>query len=393
MHLLVTGGTGLLGSHLVRTLVDQGHHVTVLARHTPDNPIHKVKYVKGSVLDNPLPAIDSNTQGIFHLAAHVNHSRINTAPEEQELAAINNILRAIHNAQHYSNGKQRIKLVYASSSGVAAIQAEKGAPANEQDTVITQVLKHWPYYHAKAQAEISARNFAKKNDIDVVFMRPSLLLGPGDENLASSKIVLDFIEESLLFVPPGGISFVDVRDAAEAFATVMTKSSTSDVYFLSSCNCSIFDFFVVLQEITGIERPPFSLSKFPLLFAANLSTFLNGLVTRYDATVDPVWAEMGCVFWDCSSQKAQNELGFKPRDPRLTLKDTVAWIEKNKKTLRKAQKKGFFNYRAAAWSYRVLFVIILLYALCHFAFSYKSEILHTFAEFRAFSKDQFKRNL
>jgi hypothetical protein len=172
----------------------------------------------------------------------------------------------------------------------------------------------------------------------------------------------------------------------------MFKPAVSDVYFLSSCNCSVFDFFVVLQEISGIERPPFLLSKFPLLVASNTLTFLNGLITRYDSSVDPVWAEMGSVYWDCSSDKAKSELKFDARDPRVTLRDTVQWITQNKSALKKRNKQTFLNINALMWSLKILLLFFILFLCLYGVFSYRAELFHSFAEFRAFSKEQYKKH-
>lgn len=60
-------------------------------------------------------------------------------------------------------------------------------------------------------------------------MNPSLLLGPGDDRLSSTKVVLDFMARKIHAVPNGGLNFVDVRDTARAFQSAMKKGGTASV--------------------------------------------------------------------------------------------------------------------------------------------------------------------
>ena len=64
----------------------------------------------------------------------------------------------------------------------------------------------------------------------LVIMNPSLLLGPGDERLSSTKVVLDFLARKIGAVPTGGLSFVDARDAATAFQVAMKKGRHGERY-------------------------------------------------------------------------------------------------------------------------------------------------------------------
>ena len=77
-------------------------------------------------------------------------------------------------------------------------------------------IQAWPYYRAKRYAEHLALSAADE-DLEVVCLNPSLLLGPGDEPAgASTHAVRVFLDEGVPIAPPGGISFVDVRDVAQA---------------------------------------------------------------------------------------------------------------------------------------------------------------------------------
>ena len=54
-------------------------------------------------------------------------------------------------------------------------------------------------------------------------MNPTLLLGPDDERLSSTKVVLDFLGRKIPYMPSGGLSFVDARDTAAAFIAALKR--------------------------------------------------------------------------------------------------------------------------------------------------------------------------
>ena len=84
--------------------------------------------------------------------------------------------------------------------------------------------------------------------LEVACVRPSLLLGPGDWRLASCRSVLDLIEGKVPFVPPGGISFVDARDAAEGARSLFSTSET-----VSTASATLPALLVALRRV-----PPYA---------------------------------------------------------------------------------------------------------------------------------------
>ncbi len=79
------------------------------------------------------------------------------------------------------------------------------------------IISRWPYYASKAYQEMAALERFQGKGLRMVIMNPSLLLGPGDDRLSSTKLILDFMARKIGAVPTGGVSFVDARDAARSF--------------------------------------------------------------------------------------------------------------------------------------------------------------------------------
>ena len=100
-------------------------------------------------------------------------------------------------------------------------RGDRGGPAP------IEVVGRWPYYLSKIYEERLVLEFAAKHRLPLVVLNPSLLLGPGDERLSSTWTVMKFLQRDLPAMPGGGISFVDVRDAADAFVAALDARARS----------------------------------------------------------------------------------------------------------------------------------------------------------------------
>jgi dihydroflavonol-4-reductase len=159
-------------------------------------------------------------------------------------------------------------------------------------------------------------------------MNPSLLLGPGDERLSSTKVVLDYMARKISAMPSGGLSFVDVRDAAAAFQAAMQRGTHGERYLLGAANWTFEKFFGRLERLTKIAPPRFS---FPSRVAVVGSQVVSALYKHWKlaSPVQTTDVEMAEYFWYLDSSKAEQELGFTSRDPGETLQDTVVYVREN----------------------------------------------------------------
>jgi dihydroflavonol-4-reductase len=159
-------------------------------------------------------------------------------------------------------------------------------------------------------------------------MNPSLLLGPGDERLSSTKVVLDFLARKIPTVPKGGLSFVDARDAAAAFRAAMERGAHGERYLLGSANWTFDKFFGRLARITKVPAPFLSL---PSKLSLTGARAINSLYKHWKLAppVEPAEIEMADYFWYLDASKARTDLGFDPRDPQETLLDTVTYVREN----------------------------------------------------------------
>lgn len=336
---LVTGATGFLGRHVVRTLLEKGHTVAALVRRrssSGDLPAD-VRRVEGDVLDRT--SIDAalgalaqgeSWAGVFHCAGKVSRS-----PDDAEalyklhVDGTKNILAAC-----IARGVRRV--VVASTSGTIAVSDDPDHVATEYDDAPIGLLNRWPYYRSKLFAEKAAleRHGDALQDgsgrtLEVVCVNPTLLLGPGDVNGSSTEDVRLFLERKIPAIPPGGLSYVDARDAATAMTLAMDRGIGGRRYLIGACNLTVKEFFGRLERVSGVRGPLLSMPRQAREVARTGAEVLERLSTRLGipAPIDPISVDIAHFYWYLDASLAESELGWTPRDPVETLVDTVRDLE------------------------------------------------------------------
>lgn len=322
--ILITGGTGFLGSHIVRQFLDAGEkHLKVMASSVPDwMKDAGVKAVEGSVTNHDdVAKACKNVSAIFHLAGKVSR-------DNNDAAAMNKIhvegTRLLCEAARES-GIQT--MILASSSGTIAVSEDEQI-FDETFPQPVDVISRWAYYASKYYQERTALAGFDGDGRRLVIMNPSLLLGPEDERLSSTKVVLDFLGKKIPYRPSGGLNFVDVRDTAAAFIAALDKGKHQEKYLLGAENMTFAEFFGRLERLSGVSAP---MLRVPKTLAMAGSSFIESVFTNWGRT-SPVASkevEQAEYFWYFDSSKAVEELGFSPRDPQETLNDTIKYLREN----------------------------------------------------------------
>ncbi len=321
MNLLVTGGTGFLGTALVPILARDGHRLRLLQRsEAPDAErlgadVVRASFEDGSAVRAALDGVDA----VLHLAGQVSFDPDEPARlYELHVQGTRRLLEACASA-----GVKRV--VLASSSGTIAVSREDRI-ATEADPYPLAIVGGWPYYLSKIYQEKAALRIHHDTGLPVVVLNPSLLLGPGDARLSSTDVVFKFRERRIPAMPSGGVSFVDVRDAAAAFAAALVRGRPGERYLLGGANMSFRELFGRLERLTGVPAPRLALPSRVNVAGVRLLEKLSAW-RGAEAPIDARSVEMGEHFWYCSSAKAVEELGFRARDPHETLFDTVRWLD------------------------------------------------------------------
>ncbi len=323
MNVLVTGGTGFLASALVPMLAADGHRLRLLQRSAaPEAEALGAAVVRAPLSDEAAirSALDG-VEAVCHLAGQVSFDPDEPAAlYDLHVQGTRRLLEACAAA-----GVKRV--VLASSSGTIAVSREERI-ATEADGYPISLVGRWPYYLSKIFQEKTALRLHADTGLPIVILNPSLLLGPGDARLSSTDVVFKFMERRIPAMPTGGLSFVDVRDAARAFALALEKGRPGERYLLGGANMTFKELFGRLERLTGIAAPRLTLPRRVNVAGARLLERFHAW-RGTETPLDPRSAEMGEHFWYCDSRKAEAELGFTARDPQETLFDTVRWLEAN----------------------------------------------------------------
>jgi len=313
-RVLVTGATGFVGSHVVATLAARGVEVVAFARsrHATD-----AATFLGDVLDrDAVRAAAEGCDGAIHCAGRVSrHPRDAGEMREIHVAGTRALLDACEAA-----GVGRV--VVASTSGTVAVSEEPAQVSTEDDPVPHRLLNQWPYYRAKLWAEEEALARSRAG-FAVMAVNPSLVLGPGDTRGSSTEDVRLFLEGKVAAIPVGGLSYVDVRDVAEAMALALERGRGGRRYLLGACNVTLRELFARLERVSGVKGPWAPLPRAATRAAGSILERIAAAVGK-EPEVDAASLELASYYWYLDASRAERELGWTPRDPLTTLADTVA---------------------------------------------------------------------
>jgi len=324
--ILVTGGAGFIGSHLVRLLVNQGQKVRVLDRPgvaVSHLPLDRIDFVYADIRDpQAVRKAVSGCSEVYHLAANPN---LWTHPRGHFRQV--NYLGTIHvlDAALETGAK---KILHTSTESILTRARQTGAITEEQHIGMEDVIG--PYCRSKFLAERYAFRLAKAG-APVMVVNPTLPIGPGDLGRSPpTQMMLDFCRGRRREYLDAELNLIDVRDVGEGMIRAMDRGRPGRRYLLGHENLTIREIFVHLARLTGLPEPsrrvPYPLA----LAAAYVSEFLADIFTHQipAATVTGVKLTRRRMHFDPS--QSLTDLGLKPRPVRTSLADAVAWFREMK---------------------------------------------------------------
>jgi dihydroflavonol-4-reductase len=323
-RVLVTGATGFLGKHLIETLREKGEkNIRVLTTSTPDwLQENGLEIIEGSITSPEIVKIAlEGVEQIYHLAGRVSRNE----DDQREMYAVHVDGTRILCETAKQAGVQRI--VLASSSGTIAITEDGFEIPDESWPTPIEIISKFPYYASKLYQEKTARAICK-DEIELIILNPTLLLGPGDDRLSSTQDVLKLLGGDIPAVPSGGMNFVDVRDAAPAFYAAMKQGTPGERYLLGGPNWTLERFFAQVARAANVSGPKFRIhKKMHTLTSKTIEAVYDAL--GKDPPIEPISMEMSRYFWYADSSKAKRELGFTTHDPSETIYDTVEYLRRH----------------------------------------------------------------
>jgi dihydroflavonol-4-reductase len=312
---LVTGGSGFLGSHLVRALSARGEDLRLLQRrgsnldHLSDLQFERVG---GDVLDRrAVRAAMEGVQRVFHLAGTTS-----MRPDDRDKVFELNVKGTRIVLEEALAAKAK-RVVHVSSVGAIGPAKPRGT-ADETQPFLAAHLGI-AYVNSKHEAEVEALRLAA-HGLDVVIANPSFVLGPDDPKGTSMELVRRFLLGRIPVYVDGGLNIVDVRDVAEGLVLTADKGEVGERYILGGRNFTFDRLFADFARISGREQAPVKLPGRPTALVVEVMS-RAGLPTP----VSPDEVRSAMQWWTYRNTKARRELGFDPRPHEETLEDAVRW--------------------------------------------------------------------
>ncbi|AFZ36269.1 hopanoid-associated sugar epimerase [Stanieria cyanosphaera PCC 7437] len=323
MRAFVTGGTGFIGSNLVRLLLQQGYEVKVLVRSSSrlDNlDSLNIETIEGNLNDSNLSQQMQGCQVLFHVAAHYSLWQASKKQLYQDnVLGTRNILQAAHQA-----GIERV--VYTSS--VAAIGVGKnGTPVNEaHQSPVNQLVGD--YKKSKYYAEQEAVK-AFQLGLDLVIVNPSTPIGAWDlKPTPTGEIIVRFLHRKMPFYVDTGLNIIDVKDVAWGHLLALEKGNSGDRYILGNQNITLKALLEKLSLITGLPAPQKTIPYWIPYTVAWLDEKVLSLFGKQPSIpVDGVKMSRQKMYYDAT--KAITELGLPQSSIDLALEDAVNWFSSN----------------------------------------------------------------
>ena len=245
--IFVTGASGLVGAHLITSLIEKGLSVRALYR--KDIPVfkhsEKVHWVKGDILD--IHSLEEALQGItqvYHCAAIVAFT------PKQAAAMLHANVEGTANVVNACIAHQVQKLVYVSS--VAALGRIREDGAVNETMNWTPETSNSVYGKSKYLAEMEVWR-GMGEGLNVAIVNPVIILGAGDWNKGSSEIFKSAYDEFPWYTQ-GVSGFVDVLDVIDAMQLLMESEISGQRYIISGDNRSYRDIFTLIAK--GFQKRP-----------------------------------------------------------------------------------------------------------------------------------------
>lgn len=228
--ILVTGGTGFLGSYIIKQLVEKGYDVRAIRRSSklpfwiPARILDKVEWVDGDVLD--IVSLEDAMEGIdtvIHSAAIVSFVK----KDRKEMYKVN--VDGTANMVNVALEKNVRRFVHISSVAALGRTANGGYVNEEKKWEESKVNTH--YAISKFKAELQTWRGLNEG-LEGVILNPSTILGYGDWH-SSSCAIFKNIYEGFKWYTPGINGFVDVEDVAKATLLLMESDITEQRYIIN----------------------------------------------------------------------------------------------------------------------------------------------------------------
>lgn len=331
--ILVTGGTGLVGSHLLYFLLQENEKVRAIHRaksdlnsvkkifslytSEADSLYNKIEWVEASVNDIPaLTEAFKNITRVYHCAAIISFD----SSEYKLLKKVN--IEGTANIVNLSLANDVKKLCYVSS--VSTLGSNIIDSFISEETPWNSDEKNSVYAITKYGAEMEVWRGTQEG-LDAVIVNPGVILGTSPNN-DGSGVIVGLGAKGIPFYPSGSMGIVDIKDVVRAMIFLMNSAVKNEQYIVVGKNITFKELLSKLAVLFEKKPPTKKLSKGIMLFISGIDWLLNKL---FNTKRKVVKANVLSMFTNTAynTDKLRDQFDFKYTPTDETLKRIVTEIK------------------------------------------------------------------
>jgi dihydroflavonol-4-reductase len=322
---LVTGGTGFVGSAVANALDKAGFAVRVLVR--PNSPRHQLAGLDVEFCEGDLREPDSvakamaHTRYLFHVAADY---RL-WARDPREIMETNVTGTRIVMEQALRAGIERV----VHTSSVATLAPHPQGLAADETMRLEEADGIGAYKRSKIAAERLVERLIGERGLPAVIVNPSTPVGPRDVRpTPTGRIIIEAACGRIPGFVDTGLNLVHVDDVAAGHVAALRHGKTGERYILGGQNVLFSDILADIARIVGRRPPRLRVPHamvVPVAYAAEALARLTG--KEPFATLDGVRMAKHRMFF--TAAKAERELGFHARPYQAGIEEAVQWFREN----------------------------------------------------------------
>jgi len=303
--ILVTGGTGIVGSQIIKLLHNKGRPVRAIKRTGSDTSWTKE-------INNHIDWVNAvvGVTHVVHCAAIVSFDNSN----DSQMTTVN--VEGTKNLLSLCQKYNVKKIAYISS--VAALGRSERAKTVTENVKWELSNLNTAYAESKYLAELEVWR-AQEEGLSTVILNPSVIIGPGNWSSSSFKLFKHVKNESPLY-PVGSLNYVDVRDVADITYQLLYSKIQGERFILNAGLISYYSFFKLIAKGLNKKAPYLKISPTLAIFAAyvlRIIRFITGI--KFSITKEAVkLSKLSILF---SSNKIEKALGFE----FIPVEDSIKW--------------------------------------------------------------------
>ncbi len=322
MKVLVTGGTGFLGGHVVKELLKRGYEVILPHR----NQLPKRLSLPGVfpfkvdiIQREELKPLVKQSEFIIHVAADTS-----MFPSDSPVRKAVNIT-STRNLVELANEFEVERMVYVSTVNVFRFGDEENPGSEEERLENTDGLTD--YIKTKFVAQQLVEKSVKEEGLNAIILNPCFMLGEEDYKPSSGLLVKSVLEGKVPVSTNGGKNVIYVKDVAGAVCNALKMGRIGESYILANTNISYTKLFKMIAEVGEVKPPKITLPDGLVKTYGAIGSLMEKNFNK-EPQLNLAMAKIACEKHYYKADKARKELNLEQTPIEEVIQRTVNWFKK-----------------------------------------------------------------